>query len=189
MALWGTTDALASRPTWINLSTYPAGTQLVFVDATEAAVASNKTKGITGGGWWLYREYTDSDGNTRYWTENVVSMRKTAVAAGDDTDDAFVPDATVTVVISVQPADQTTVSGAATFSVTASIDPAGTAEYQWQRKAVGGSRWVVLTGETNATLVLAGQTEVNTGDQYRVVVKGAGAKAVTSNAATLTFGN
>ena len=184
MSLWGT----ASKPKWINLSAYPAGTQLVFVDATEAASDSNKPKGITGGGWWLYREYTDSDGNTRYWAENVVSIRKTTVAAGDSTDDAFVPDTTVTVVISAQPTDQTTVAGAATFSVTASINPAGTAEYQWQRKAKDSSRWIALAGQTNSTLNLTGQTVANTGDQYRVVVKGSGAKAVTSEPAKLTFG-
>lgn len=188
MSLWGTTDAVASKPKWINLSAYPAGTQLVFVDATEAASDSNKSKGITGGGWWLYREYTDSDGNTRYWAENVVSIRKTTVAAGDNTDDEFVPDTTVTVVISAQPTNQTTVAGAATFSVTASINPAGTAEYQWQRKAKDSSRWVALAGQTNSTLKLTDQTVANTGDQYRVVVKGSGAKAVTSEPAKLTFG-
>lgn len=188
MSLWGTTDAVASKPKWINLSAYPAGTQLVFVDATEAASDSNKSKGITGGGWWLYREYTDSDGNTRYWAENVVSIRKTTVAAGDNTDVAFVPDATVTITIDTQPADQTTVLGAATFSVAASITPSGNLEYQWQKKAVGTTRWVAVSGATSASLALTAQTEDNTGDQYRVVVKGSGAKAVTSEPAKLTFG-
>ena len=187
MSLWGTTDAVASKPKWINLSAYPAGTQLVFVDATEAASDSNKSKGITGSGWWLYREYTDSDGNIRYWAENVVSMRKTAVAAGNAADDTFAPDVAVTITIDTQPTDQTTVLGAATFSVAASITPSGTLEYQWQKKAVGTTRWVTVAGATSASLALTAQTADNTGDQYRVVVKGAGAKAVTSEPAKLTF--
>lgn len=188
MPLWNKTDALASRPIWVNLSAYPAGTQLVFVDDTEAAVASNKAKGITGPGWWLYREFTDSDGQVRYKTENVVSLANTAVAAGDADDDATVPDVSVTITIDTQPTDQTTVLGAATFSVVASISPSGTLEYQWQKKAVGTTRWVPVVGATSASLALTAQTEANTGDQYRVVVKGSGAKAVTSEPAKLTFG-
>ena len=32
--------------------------ELVFVDTTERAIASNKTRGITGPGWWQYQTYT-----------------------------------------------------------------------------------------------------------------------------------
>jgi len=189
MALWGKTDVVGSRPKWINLSNYPAGTQLVFVDLTEAQVASNRTKGIDGPGWWLYREYTSSTGETRYKTELVVALQETAANAGDATDDLFVPDVTTTIAISVQPANQTTVSGAATFGVTAALTPAGTVTYQWQfQDADESAVWADLTGATNSTLVLAGQLAANTGDKYRVVVGGAGSKELVSNSATLTFG-
>lgn len=189
MALWGKTDIEASRPKYVNLSNYPAGTQLVFVDATEAQVPSNKTKGITGAGWYLTREWTDSDGKPRYWAECLVAMAVTAVAAGDAADDLVVPDVNTVIAISVQPSNQTTVLGAATFSVTAAFSSGtGTLAYQWQKK-VGSGRWTAVAGATSASLVLADQLEANDGDLYRVIVSGGGAKAVTSDSATLTFGD
>lgn len=188
MPLWGKTDATPSRPKWINLSTYPAGTQLVFADLTEAQQEANKKKGITGAGWWLIREYTDSNGVVRYKSENVVQLSITAGVAGDAADDASVADVNAVVTISVQPANQTTVSGAATFGVTAAVAPSGTATYQWQVKTVNG-RWTPVVGATSATLVLSGKVTGDTGTQYRVVVgSDNGAAKVTSSAATLTFG-
>ena len=181
------TEAAGSRPNWVNLNNYPAGTQLVFVDVTEAQQEANKKKGITGAGWWLVREYVDSTGTVRYKVENVVSLSNTAGVSGDADDDAVVADVNAVVTISVQPANQTTVAGAATFSVTAAVAPAGTATYQWQLKTVGG-RWTPVVGATSATLVLSGQTVAQDGIQYRVVVgSDNGAAKVTSTAATLTF--
>lgn len=187
MALWGKTDATLSRPKWINLSTFPAGTQLVFVDVTEAQVASNRTKGIDGPGWWLHREYTDSNGQIRYKSECVVALQETAANAGDAADDLFVPDTTTTIAISVQPTNQTSVLGEATFGVTAALTPPGTVTYQWQVK-VGDAGWANVVGATSDSLALTGVVTGDTGKQYRVVVGGAGSKKVTSNAATLTFG-
>ena len=189
MPLWGKTDATISRPNWINLSNYPAGTQLLFVDQTEAGLETNQSKGIKGPGWYLYREYDDSTGVKRYKTELVVAMRVPVADSGDAADDAFVPDVEVTVAISVQPANQTTVSGAATFGVTAALTPSGTVTYQWQYQAVDTTTGVNVVGATASTLVLADQTEDNDGDKYRVVVGGTGAKAVRSSSATLTFGD
>lgn len=187
MALWGKTDATLSRPKWVNLSNYPAGTQLVFVDLTEAQVASNRTKGIDGPGWWLHREYTDSNGQIRYKSELLVTIQETAANAGDAVDDLFVPDVTTTIAISSQPTNQTSVLGEATFAVTAALTPAGTATYQWQVK-VGTAGWADVSAATGASLALTGVVAGDTGKQYRVVVGGAGSKKVTSNAATLTFG-
>ena len=91
MALWGKTDAEASRPNWINLDNYPAGTTLVFVDESEAQQEENKARGIKGAGWWLYYSYTDSGSQTRYKAELVVALAETAANAGDDDDDAIEP--------------------------------------------------------------------------------------------------
>jgi hypothetical protein len=187
MSLWGKTDAVGSRPKWIDLTNYPANTQLVFVDLTEAQAASNRAKGIDGPGWWLHREYTDSDGQIRYKSELVVTLQETAANAGDAADDLFVPDVTTTIAISAQPTNQTTVAGAATFSVTAALTPPGTATYQWQSK-VGTAGWANVVGATNTSLALTGRVLADSGTQYRVVVGGAGSKKVTSDAATLTFG-
>lgn len=186
MPLWNNTDAVGSKPKWVNLSNYPAGTNLVFVDQTEAGLASNKSKGITGAGWWLTRSWTDQHGTIRYWAENLVALTNTAAAAGDQADDLIVPDVQTAIAISVQPANQNTSSGAATFSVTAAFSAGtGTLTYQWQKKS--GTKWNNVVGATSDSLALTTQTSTNTGDQYRVVVAGGGAKAVTSNAATLTF--
>ena len=190
MAIWGgKTDAVGSRPSWVNLNNYPAGTQLVFVDVTEAQQEANKKKGITGAGWWLVREYVDSTGTVRYKVENVVSVSSiTAGVSGDSADDTVVADVNAVVTISVQPANQTTVAGEATFGVTAAVAPSGTATYQWQLKTVGG-RWTPVVRATSATLDLSGQTVAQDGDQYRVVVgSDNGAAKVTSTAAALTFG-
>jgi hypothetical protein len=83
MALWGKTDTLAAAPKW--LETAAANTNksndmdnAVFVDLTEAAVAGNRAKGLTGPGWWLYHT-----ANGRHFAECLVPMKVTAVAAGD----------------------------------------------------------------------------------------------------------
>lgn len=186
MALWGKTDADNSRPKHLNTADLA---KCIFVDITEANQATNKKRGITGGGWWLYNSYTDAAGDTRHRAECLVAMSETALAAGDRADDTKAADATYTITIGTQPADQNTAAGAATFGVTATVSAGGGAlAYQWQQKAVGTTRWSNVSGATSATLVLAAQAEANTGDQYRVKVTSAGgASEVVSDLATLTF--
>lgn len=210
MPLWGKTDAKASQPKWIktadgtpgdppayvgtgaflDTNTYPAGTSIVFVDETEAQVAANKARGINGAGWWKIVEKTDSSGNTRYNTELLVAIDVTALAAGDQSDDAIVADVVALITIGTQPADATTVSGAAEFTVVASVDPTAVLSYQWQSAAVGSSRYSNISGATTDTLSLTGLTEADDGTRYRVVVTSAnGAPAVTSSVAVVTFGD
>lgn len=190
MPLWGKTDAVASQPNWIDLSTYPSGTQLIFVDATEAGTAANKTRGLTNAGWWTYYEYTDADGNTRHKAECVVAMSVSAVDAGDQADDAIAADVANTITIDTQPASASTVAGEVTFTVATTVTNAGTAVYQWQRKAADGTRWANVSGATTDTLALTGQTADEDGDQYRVkITSDNGAPEVTSATATVTFDN
>lgn len=93
MALWGNTDTAADAPKYLGaadlLNTY-------FVDITEAAVESNKVKGLDTGGWNLYTTYTDGTGTVRHKAECMVAMGITAAVAGDvgvnGTDDAVVAD-------------------------------------------------------------------------------------------------
>ena len=40
--------------------------ELIFVDTTEDGIASNKTRGISGPGWWQYRTYQTHNGDTRH---------------------------------------------------------------------------------------------------------------------------
>jgi hypothetical protein len=188
MTLWAKTDADASRPKYLNSAELA---KCIFVDQTEAQQETNKKRGLTHGGWWLYNSYTDSQGTTRYKTECLVAFSETAANAGDRADDTKAADATYTITIGTQPADQTTVAGAATFTVAATVSSGGgTLAYQWQVKSVGSSRYVNVADATTDTLALTGQLAGNTGDQYRVKVTSAGgASEVTSNVATLTFGD
>lgn len=83
MALWGKTDSLADAPKFLS-SAADANRNIdidnaFFVDTTEAAVASNRAKGIKTSGWILYKEY----GAGRKYVETLVPMRVTALAAGD----------------------------------------------------------------------------------------------------------
>ncbi|AFB17882.1 hypothetical protein SXEG_00088 [Synechococcus phage S-RIM8 A.HR3] len=130
-----------------------ASYELLFVDDTEATVASNKTRGITGPGWWKYRTHVDGGGNTRHKAEHIAFVSNTALLAGDDADDTLVADVLEVITISAHPANvgdgATTLelpSGAVTtFGVTATVDQSGTIYYQWQRKLPGATRWVNLT--------------------------------------------
>ena len=91
------------------------------------------------------------------------------------------------VAITTQPSNQTTASGAATFSVTAAVSPSGTLTYQWEKSDDGGTTFTAVSGATSATIALTGLTQASdNGDRYRVVVSAVGASPVTSSAATLT---
>jgi hypothetical protein len=88
MALWGKTDELASVPKWLetdaaNPNTSNDADNAVFVDLTEAGVASNRAKGLKTPGWNLYSTYTDATGATRHKTESLVVMKVSAADAGD----------------------------------------------------------------------------------------------------------
>ena len=161
---------------------------LVFVDDTEQAVAANKSRGIWGPGWWLYNTYTTAAGDTRHKAECIAFVHVTAAAAGDDADDTIVADVLETITIGTQPTDQSTVSGAATFSVVATVDQSGTITYQWQKKPAGTTRYADVSGATSASLALTGQTADEDGDKYRVKINSSkGAEEVVSDAVTLTF--
>lgn len=81
MALWGNTDADASVPKYLNATD---NAKAYFIDTDEAAVESNRDKGLKTGGWNLYETYTDNEGNTRHKAEPLVAMAVSATDAGDD---------------------------------------------------------------------------------------------------------
>jgi hypothetical protein len=188
MSLWSNTDAPASKPKFAAAADLPF---TFFVSTEEALIPANKDKGINGAGWWDIREYKDGAGNQRYKTILLVAMSTSNAISGDDAaDDATVADVNAVAAISVQPTSQTTISGAATFSVTAAVTPSGTISYQWQ-KALGATatRFANVLGATSSSLVVSAQTAGNTGDKYRVVVaSNNGAVKVNSTSVTLTFG-
>ena len=168
--------------------TYLEARDVVFVSAEEAALATNKNKGIRNPGWWRVIEKKTSDGTSRYLTECLATMNIATATSGDGTDDTQVADTEVTLTISAQPTAQNTSAGAATFSITATSST-GSVTYQWQRAPVAApTKFVNVSAATSASLVLASRTAANTGDLYRCVLSSTtGAVQVNSSAVALTF--
>ena len=177
---------------------------LVFVDTTEDSIASNKTRGISGPGWWLYRTYQSHNGDTKHKAECLVPLKVAAGSAGDFAQDTIDADVLETITVGTQPANSTSSSGAGTFVAAATVDQSGTITYQWQRQtAAATTRWVNISAAdldtgityanyTTATLAYSslGGTTLN-GYKYRCIFntsKGAETKR-TNGAATLTFGS
>ena len=177
--------------------------ELVFVDTTEDSIASNKTRGISGPGWWQYRTYQTHNGDTKHKAECIVPLKVAAGTSGDLDDDTIAADVLETITVGTQPANSTSSSGAGTFVAAFTVDQSGTKQYKWQRQtATATTRWVDITASldtgityadfTTATLAYSGlANDALDGYKYRVVVNTSkGATEVISNgAATLTFGS
>ncbi|NBP55554.1 hypothetical protein EBU71_03250 [bacterium] len=83
----GITITANEQPAYIPL----ADLESVYgVSAAEAAVTSNKAKGINTAGWVKYNTYTDAQGATRHKAETLVAM---GTITGDAGDDSVVADA------------------------------------------------------------------------------------------------
>ena len=178
---------------------------LIFVDTTEQSIASNKTRGITGPGWWQYHTYQTHNGDQRHKAEYIAPAKATAAAAGDDADDTIAADVLETITVGTQPAASTSSSGAGTFVAAFTVDQSGTKQYKWQRQTKNATtRWVDIVGGaggldtgityadfTTATLAYSAlASDALDGYKYRCVLntsKGAATK-FTDGAATLTFG-
>ena len=193
MSLYGRVDSTANQTAVGRTRGNGAGSAtetIVFVDETEAGLAANKERGITAPGWWAYHTYTDSSGATRHRAEHLMVLTNPEANA-DETlaDDTIAADAANTITLSTNNTDKTTSSGAATFLVAASVTNSGTATFQWQKRTSSSGRWSNVSGATNTTLALTGQTASEDGNQYRVKVNSDnGAPEVISATATLTFG-
>ena len=179
---------------------------LVFCDTTEDSIASNKTRGISGPGWWLYRSFVSHNGGTKHKAECLVPLKVAAGTAGDYSDDTLAADVLETITVGTQPANSTSSSGAGTFVAAFSVDQSGTKQYKWQRQTKNATtRWVDIVGGaggldtgitytnfTTATLGYSGLGDDSLdGYKYRCVLntsKGAETK-FTNGAATLTFGS
>ena len=177
--------------------------ELVFVDTTEQSIASNKSRGITGPGWWQYRTYQTHNGDTKHKAEYIAPAKATAGNAGDMADDTLAADVLEVITVGTQPAASTSSSGAGTFVAAATVDQSGTITYKWQRQTKSATtRWVDVSASldtgityanfTTATLAYSGLSgDTLDGYKYRCVInssKGAVQK-YTDGAATLTFGS
>jgi hypothetical protein len=122
-------------------------------------------------------------------TENVAKVKWNFSAS--TTDGAVqVADAKAVITIGTQPADITVDladDSTATFTVVATVLPARTLSYQWQKQEGGAGAWANITGATSASYTTGELTIADdSGDKYRVVVSAADADSVTSDAAELT---
>ena len=206
MSLYGKDDSNANKTkAGIGVATSSQSKEIVFIDNTEAQLASNKARGVGAPGWYSFFTYTDMHGNTRYKAEHLVSIADPEANASetqaDDTIGADVLE-TISIANAGQPANSTSSSGAGTFAVTATRDQSGTLTYQWQRQKPGTTTWTNLAAGTDtgityanfttATLAYSGlANDALDGYKYRVkVTTSKGATEVISNgAATLTFGS
>ena len=175
---------------------------LVFVDTTEDSIASNKTRGISGPGWWQYRSYVSHNGDTKHKAECLVPLKVAVGTSGDFGDDTIAADVLETITVGTQPANSTSSSGAGTFVAAFTVDQSGTKQYKWQRQTANATtRWVDIKADldtgityanfTTATLAYSGlASDALDGYKYRCVLntsKGAETK-YTNGAATVTFG-
>jgi len=203
MSLYGRTDATANKEAIEALRTAVAGTEtIVFVDGTEASLAENASRGITGPGWWSYRTYTDANGNTRHKAE-MLAFITNPDGTETQSDDTIAADVASAVIIDVQPASSTSASGAGTFTLTTSTTGTpGALSYKWQRQTASATtRWVDIAADTDsgityadfttATLAYSGlAADTLDGYKYRVKITSAGGteEVISDGAATLTFG-
>ena len=206
MSLYGKDDSNANKTkAGIGVATSSQSKEIVFIDNTEAQLASNKARGVGAPGWYSFFTYTDMHGNTRYKAEHLVSIADPEANASetqaDDTIGADVLE-TITLTSGNQPANSTSSSGAGTFAVTVSVDQSGTPTYQWQRQKPGSNRWTNLAANTDTGITYANFTTATLGysglasdaldgQNYRVKITSAnGTEEVISNGAgTLTFGS
>jgi hypothetical protein len=109
-----------------------------------------------------------------------------AANAADVTSSAATLSVPGVITISSQPSSVAAEGGSASFSVSATASNSAPVSYQWYESTNGGASWTAIAGETQATLTLSGQTESNSGNQYKVIVSGAVCPSVESQVATLT---
>jgi hypothetical protein len=75
MGSWAKLDNAASAPKWLSATASNPNKSndkdnAVFVSDEEAALASNRAKGLTGPGWWSYHT-----ANSRHFAECLVPMK------------------------------------------------------------------------------------------------------------------
>ena len=204
MSLYGRTDSNTNKTKAgrgvVASSVTPT---IVFVDETEAALNENRTRGITGPGWWSYFTYTDNEGKTRHKAEHLISIANPDTNANEtQADDTIAADVVSAVTISVQPAASTSTSGAGTFTLTTTTTGTpGTLTFVWQRQTPVGTTWRNITASldsgityadfTTNTLAYSGLANATlNGSKYRVKVTSAGGteEIISNGSATLTFG-
>jgi hypothetical protein len=202
MSLYGRTDSDPNKTKVASTRGNGAGSvteTIVFVDETEASLTENKSRGITGPGWWAYRTYTDGAGNTRHKANHLMVLANADLNANEtQNDDAIAADVTSVIQIQTNLFNQAAVpdpyTDPAAFQITASAT-VGTIVYQWQRQSATGTRWTNITDNavfagSNGPVLSITNADKATYDGYKFRVKltsDAGAEEVISDIGTLAF--
>lgn len=162
------------------------GKVILFVDREEAQQPENRARGIKNGGWWLYSTYTDANSVVRHKASCLVAMDVVSSSSGDGDDDTIAVDRAIT--ITAQPTPQTVDTGnPVTFSVTASVSPSTTLNFQWQKQEGGVGEYADILGATGTTYTTGNLSySEDNGDVYRVVVSASGATSKTTTGVAVT---
>ena len=163
MSLYGKDDSNANKTKGgIGVAASSNTKTIVFIDDTEAQLAVNKNKGLSGPGWWAVDTYTDMHGNTRFKTEHLVTIAgPEANAAETQADDAF-------------GADVTSVITPGTVANVTTYAPAGAVATISDNGAAAGNRTAGTYTVTNAAGNASG-----TGADFTVVVAANGDPTIT----------
>jgi len=171
---WTAPTVLAQTPITdytVQFSSNSGSTWTTFTRAASTATSVIVT-GLTNGTAYVFR---------------VAAVNGVGTGSYSSASSSVTPVAPSVITIGTQPSNQTAASGAATFSVSASVTQSATLSYQWQRSTNSGSTFAAISGATSSSLALTGLVSGDNGYQYRVLVSATGgATSVTSSAATLT---
>ena len=163
MSLYGKDDSNANKTkAGIGVSGSSQAKTIVFIDDTEAQLAENKARGVGSPGWYSFFTYTDMHGNTRYKSEQLVSITDPEANASETQSDDTIG-ADITSVITPG-----TVADATTYA------PAGAVAVFSDNGGADGSRTVGTYTVTNAAGNASG-----TGADFSVVVAANGTPTVT----------
>lgn len=159
----------------------------------------NKSNGALAANEMIVNVVTDAGDTvqaTKLYNRVVITEGNTKVAwnftTANDDGAVQIADAKAVITIGTQPADVTvdlsdSETDTATFTVVATVLPARTLTYQWQKQEAGAGAWANISGATSASYTTGVLTvAADNTDKYRVIVSAADADSVTSDAATLT---
>ena len=168
MSLYGKDDSNANKTkAGIGVSGSSQAKTIVFIDDTEAQLAENKARGVGSPGWYSFFTYTDMHGNTRYKSEQLVSITDPEANASETQSDDTIGADITSVITPGTVADATTFAPAgavATFSHNGGADGSRTAGTYTVTDAAGGNSGtgadftvvVAANGTPTVTLVSGG---------------------------------
>ena len=163
MSLYGKDDSNANKTkAGIGVSGSSQAKTIVFIDDTEAQLAENKARGVGSPGWYSFFTYTDMHGNTRYKTEQLVSITDPEANASETQSDDTIG------------ADITSVITPGTVANVTTFAPAGAVATFSDIGGADGSRTAGTYTVTNA----AGNSS-GTGADFTVVVAANGTPTIT----------